>query len=405
MPACDSWHCARAAEEVPSLAAGAWPTYIVQRVWILTTLIAAFCPGKNRERRKRRKMLKTGFSRAMLLTATCLMLTPLTTTAQDSGKSDGYRVLNKWKIGGEGGWDYISVDPATRELYITRGPHVLVLNTSTGKVIAEITGFRGTHGVVFDSAARLGYISDGASNQVAVFDRKTHAVLAKVNTGVNPDGLLYEPFTKTVWAFNGRSHSATVIDTSKNKVLATIDLPGKPEFPASDGKGSVFVNIEDKSLLQHIDAKSMKALEAWPLAPCESPSGLAIDALHEKLFSVCDGKVMTVTDGTSGQVVTTAPIGDGPDAAAFDPMRKLVFSSNGEGNLTVVHQDSPTKYSVLATVSTQRSARTMALDEKTGKAYLVAAEFGPRPQPTAANPHPWPTIVPGSFVVLVVGKE
>ncbi len=350
-------------------------------------------------------MLKSRSLRAVGLASACFLALSAVLRAQPMGETDGYRVLNKWKVGGEGGWDYMSVDPATRELYVTRGPHVLVLNTSTGKVIADISGFKGTHGVVFDSAGKLGYISDGGSNQVAVFDRHTHAVLARVSTGVNPDGLLYEPFTKTVWAFNGRSHSATVIDTHDNKVLATIDLPGKPEFPASDGKGSVFVNIEDKSLLQHIDAKSMKKLEAWPLAPCESPSGLAIDAAHEKLFSVCDGKVMAVTDGVSGKVVATVPIGDGPDAAAFDPMRKLVFSSNGEGVLTVVHQDSPTRYSVIANVPTQRSARTMALDEKMGRAYLVAAQFGPRPKPTATNPHPWPTIVPGSFTVLVVGKE
>ena len=323
-------------------------------------------------------MLKDGLLRTVVLAFACLLLLPSVLKARSIGTSDGYRVLSKWKIGGEGGWDYMSVDPVTRELYVARGPHVLVLNTSTGKVIADITGFKGTHGVVFDSMGKLGYISDGGSNQVAVFDRHAHAVLARVSTGVNPDGLLYEPFTKTVWAFNGRSHSATVIDTRDNKVLVTIDLPGKPEFPASDSKGSVFVNIEDKSLLQHIDAKSMKKLEAWPLAPCESPSGLAIDAQHEKLFSVCDGKVMTVTNGKNGKVEATVPIGDGPDAAAFDPMRKLVFSSNGEGNLTVVRQDSPTKYSVIANVPTQRSARTMALDEKTGRIYLVAAEFGPR---------------------------
>ena len=315
-----------------------------------------------------------------------------------------YHVVARWQIGGDGGWDYMAIDPVTRELYITRGPHVIALNTTTGKVIADITGFKGTHGVVFDAAGKYGYISDGGSNQIAVFDRMTHAITARIPAGTNPDGILYEPFTRTVWAFNGRSHDATVVDTRTNKVLATIPLAGKPEFPTSDGKGSVFVNIEDKSLLEHIDAKTMKPLAQWPLAPCESPSGQAIDVQHEKLFSVCDGKVMAVTDGISGKVVTTVPIGDGPDAAAFDPARKLVFSSNGAGTLTVIHQDAPTKYTVLANVPTQRSARTMALDEKTGKVYLVAAQFGPRPTPTAANPHPWPSIVPGSFVVLVVAK-
>lgn len=316
----------------------------------------------------------------------------------------GYHVVARWQIGGDGGWDYMAVDPVTRELYVTRGAHVLAINTTSGKVIADIKGFKGTHGVVFDATGNFGYISDGGSNQVAVFDRKTHVVTARIPAGTNPDGLLYEPFTRTVWAFNGRSHDATVIDTRTNKVLSTIPLAGKPEFPTSDGKGSVFVNIEDKSLLEHIDAKTMKPLAQWPLAPCESPSGQAVDAQHEKLFSVCDGKVMAVTDGVSGKVIATVPIGDGPDAAAFDPVRKLVFSSNGEGTLTVVHQDTPTKYTVLATVPTQRSARTLALDEKTGKVYLVAAQFGPRPAPTAANPNPWPKVVPGSFVVLVLAR-
>ncbi len=346
--------------------------------------------------------MKSRFMRALWMVAVCGMVMAVAARAQS--KSAGYRVVSQWKIGGEGGWDYMSIDPATGELYATRGKHVLVLNTDTGKVIADIPGFKGTHGVVFDAAGKYGYISDGGSNQVAVFDRHSHTVMEKVDTEMNPDGLLYEAFTGTVWAFNGSSHSATVIDTRSNKVLSTIPLPGKPEFPASDGKGSVFVNIEDKNLLEHLDAKSMKVLEEWPLAPCESPSGLAIDAQNEKLFSVCHDKVMAMTDGVSGKVVATATIGEGPDAAAFDPIRKLVFSSNGEGSLTILHQDSPTKYSVVANVPTQRSARTMALDEKTGKVYLVAAEFGPRPAPTAANPHPWPSIVPGSFVVLVVSR-
>ena len=347
--------------------------------------------------------MKTRFSRVIVVAAACAFALPML-AAHAQHSSATYHVVAKWQIGGDGGWDYMSVDPVTGELYVTRGAHVLVLNTATGKVAADITGFKGTHGVVFDAQGKYGYISDGGSNQVAVFDRHTHAVLARVAAGTNPDGILYEPLTQTIWAFNGRSHDATVIDTRTNKVLSTIPLAGKPEFPTSDGKGSVFVNIEDKSLLEHIDARTMKPLAQWPLAPCESPSGQAIDVLHEKLFSVCDGKVMTVTDGVSGKVVVTVPIGDGPDAAAFDPARKLVFSSNGEGTLTIIHQDTPTKYTVLANVPTQRSARTLALDEKTGKVYLAAAQFGPRPAPTAANPHPRPTIVPGSFVVLVVAR-
>jgi len=317
----------------------------------------------------------------------------------------GYKVVETWKVGGDGGWDYLAVDPVTEELYVTRGSHVMAIDTGTGKVLADITGFKGTHGVVFGTDGKTGYISDGGSNQVAVFDRATHQVTAKVDTGANPDWLLFEPFTQTVWSFNGRGKSTTVIDAKTNAVLATVALPGKPEFPTSDGKGSVFVNIEDKNVVVHLDAAKRTALAEWRIAPCESPSGQAIDVAHERIFSVCDGGVMAVTDTATGKVVATPKIGDGPDASAFEEKTGNVFSSNGEsGTLTVVHEDSPSTYAVVDTVKTQASGRTMALDEKTGRVYVVAAEFGPKPAPTPENPRGWPKVVPGSFVVIVVGK-
>lgn len=314
-----------------------------------------------------------------------------------------YRVQDKWKLGGDGGWDYLAVDPASGLLYITRGSHVMVVDTASGKQVADIVGLKGTHGVVFDSNGKDGYITDGAGNSVAVFDRKTNTITQTIPAGTNPDGVVFEPTTKTVWAFNGRSKNATVIDTKSKQVIATVPLPGKPEFPVVDGKGSVFVNIEDKNEIVHLDAKSHTSLAEWPVG-CESPSGHAIDVANNRLFAVCDGKKMSVLDAGTGKVVASPEIGDGPDAAAFDPNSKNAFSSNGDGTLTVVHQDSPDSYSVLQNLPTQQSARTMALDSKTGKIYLVAAQFGPRPSATPENPRPRPPVVPGSFVVIVVGK-
>jgi len=315
-----------------------------------------------------------------------------------------YHIGDTWKIGGDGGWDYLAVDPQSKLLYLTRGNHVMVVNTASGKVTADITGLKGTHGVVFDTAGRFGYISDGGANEVAVFDRKTNTIVQRVPAGTGPDGMVFEPSTETAWAFNGRSRNATVIDAKTQQVVATIPLPGRPEFPVADGKGSVFVNIEDTSQIARLNAKTHMVEAVWPLAPCEGPSGLAIDKKHDRLFSVCDGKKMAVVDAKSGKVVATLAIGNEPDAAAFNEKAGVVFSSNGEGTLTVIHQDSADSYSVVQTLATKTGARTMTLDPDTGKIYLVTADFGPRPAATPENPRPRPSIVPGSFVVIVASR-
>ena len=314
-----------------------------------------------------------------------------------------YHVAAQWKIGGDGGWDYMAVDPGSHLLYVTHGDHVAVIDTATGKVKTNITGLKGIHGVAFDTSGKFGYISDGRADEVVVFDRRTDAIVAHVPAGNNPDGIAFEPVTQTVWAFNGHSNSATVISDETHKVVATVPLPGKPEFPVADGKGSVYDNIESLSKIVRIDARTHTILAAWPIAPCEGPSGLAIDKKHDRLFAVCDG-VMAVVDAQTGKVVATPKIGDGPDAARFDAKRQLAFSSNGEGTLTVVHQDSPDSYAVLQTLPTKRGARTMALDESTGTIYTMTADFGPRPAATAEHPHPRPSLVPGSFVVLVIKR-
>lgn len=278
-----------------------------------------------------------------------------------------------------------------------------MVDTHTGKLIAEMGGMDHTHGIALNSNGKYGYVSDGGAGVVRVFDRATLKVIADVPAEKNPDGIVFDPATGHVFAFNGHSNSATVIDTVRNRVLKTIPLPGKPEFPVSDGKGNVYDNIESKSEVVRIDARNMTITGTWPLAPCESPSGLSIDRAHHRLFSVCDNKVMAVVDTDNGRVVATVAIGNGPDSTRYDARRHLVFSPNGQdGTLSVIRQNSADSYTPVQTVTTQKGARTMALDRATGTIYLVTAKFGPRPPATASNPHRRPAIVPDSFVVLVV---
>ena len=313
-----------------------------------------------------------------------------------------YKVMEHWKVGGTGGWDYLLADPPAHRLYITHGPRVEVLDTTTGKAVGAITGLKGTHGVVLDPGSSFGYISDGGANQVAVFDRNTLAIVATIPAGTNPDGMTFEPTTRTLWAFNGRSNNVTVIDTVSRKVVATATLPGKPEFPQADGMGHVFANIEDKNSIVKLSAATHEVLEVLPLANCESPSGLAIDREHHRLFSVCDGRTMAVVDTATGKQIATAPIGDGPDAAAFSAAKQIAFSSNGDGTLSVI--DAANGYKPLQTVVTEKGARTMAYDGPADRVYVVTAQFGPRPAATAAQPRPRPSIMPDTFEVLVIGR-
>jgi YVTN family beta-propeller protein len=316
-----------------------------------------------------------------------------------------YSVLTQWTVGGEGGWDYLTSDSKAHRLYVTHGPRVEVLDTDSGKVVGSITGLKGTHGVALDDSGKYGYVSDGGANVVVVFDRATLATVASIPAGTNPDGIAFEPVTKTVWAFNGRSSNATVIDTRQQKVVATIPLDGKPEFPVADGKGTVFANIESKNEIVRFDAAARKITATWPLANCESPSGLAIDLAGRRLFAVCDGGKMAVVDANTGKTLANPSIGDSPDAARYDSARKLAFSSNGgSGTLTIVDAGKD-GYPVLQNLATQRGARTMTLDSATGRIYLATAKFGERTAATAANPRPRPAIVPGSFTILVVGQK
>ncbi len=315
-----------------------------------------------------------------------------------------YRVLNRFPVGGDGGWDYLEMDPDAHRLYLAHNSTVNVIDTTSGKQVGMIAGLQSTHGVALDDAGKFGYISDGKGNAIVVFNRHTLETVAAVPAGKNPDGIVYEPVTKTVWAFNGRSKDVSVLDTASRTIVATIKLPGKPEFPAVDGKGTVFANIEDTSELVKLDAKTRQLTATYPLPGCESPTGLAMDKEGRRLFSVCEGKVMTITDADSGKVIATAAIGDGPDADRYDGTRKLAISSNGQsGDMTFVdvHGAQP---AVLATVKTAPGARTMAYDELTGRAYTVTAQFGPAPAPSPANPRGRPSPLPGTFEVIVVGR-
>ncbi|MDR3725011.1 MAG: YncE family protein [Terracidiphilus sp.] len=337
------------------------------------------------------------FIRSIVLPAASLAIS-LAVSAQQP-----YKLLDRWTIGGEGGWDYLVADAPAHRLYITHNARVEVVDTSTGKPIGAITGLHGTHGVALLPDGKLGYISDGAANQVAVFDRSTLTIAATIPAGTNPDGILYEPSTATVWAFNGRSHSASVIDTTTQKVIATVPLPGKPEFPVADGQGTIFVNIEDKNQIVCLDARTHQITATWA-AGCESPSGLAFDVTGHRLFPVCDGNKMAVVDSLTGKLLATPAIGDGPDAAGFSAAHNLAFASSGDGILAIVDATAP-NYPTLQKLATQSSARTMTYDPASDRIYLVAAQFGPRPAPTAQTPKPRPTVLSGSFTVLVVGRN
>jgi DNA-binding beta-propeller fold protein YncE len=339
------------------------------------------------------------FVAAVLFSGLLALAAPASPSAQKP-----YHLIDRWKIGGEGGWDYLLADSAAHRLYITHGARVEVVDTTTGKPIGAITGLHGTHGIALDNAGKFGYISDGGGNAVVVFDRATLVTVATIPTGgQNPDGIVFEPSTQTVWAFEGRSKDAVVISAATRTVVATIPLPGKPEFPAVDGQGTVFDNIEDKSEIVRLDAHILKLTAEWPITGCDSPSGLAFDVAGHRLFPVCDGKKMGVVDSNTGNVLATPTIGDGPDAAGWDAKHKLAFSSNGEGTLSVINAGAP-GYPSVEELPTQKGARTMAYDAATDRIYLVAAEYGPIPAPTAAVPHPRPRGIPDTFTVLVVDR-
>jgi DNA-binding beta-propeller fold protein YncE len=318
--------------------------------------------------------------------------------------AEGYHVLNKIKIGGTGGWDYVTADGANHRLYVSHGTNIAIVDTTSGSVLGTVDGLDGVHGIAIADKLNKGFISNGRSNMVTVFNLSTFAKTAEVpTTGQNPDAICYEPKTERVFTFNGRSGNSTAIDAKSNAVVATFPLGGKPEFCAVAGDGKIYDNLEDKSELVEIDAAKPAVIRTAKLDPCDGPSGLAIDAKDGVLFSVCGNKMMAVTDIKEMKVIATPEIGQGPDAAGYDPGAGIAFSSNGrDGTLTLVKQVNG-KWQPVETVTTERGARTMAVDTVTHKVYLLTAEFGPMP-PAQPGQRVRPPILPDTFHVLVVGE-
>jgi hypothetical protein len=315
----------------------------------------------------------------------------------------GYHVIKKIKLGGVGGWDCLSVDSQARRLYVSRGTHVMVVDLDTDQLVGDIPDTDGVHGIALATEFNRGFVSCGKANKVLIFDLKTLKPVSFVKVWDNPDIIIYDPVSKKVFSFNGRSRDTAVIDAASGVLVKTILLDGKPEFAEPDGKGKIYVNLEDTSEVAVIDTKDLVITNRFSIKPGEEPSGIALDIVHHKVFSGCHNNMMTVLDSDTGKLMATVPIGAGVDGNGFDPAAGLAFSSNGEGTLTVVQESSGT-YTVAETVVTQKGARTMAIDAATHNIYLPTAQFGPAPEPTKANPKPRPAQIKGSFVILVVGK-
>ena len=316
---------------------------------------------------------------------TAILALGFSLASASAASAEGFAVTKKIPIAGQGSWDYLAVDEDGRRLYVSHGTQVEVLEIDSGAIVGKIENTPGVHGIAIAPELGRGFVSNGQSSTVTIFDLKTLKTIAEVPVGKKPDAIIYDPSTSRVFAFNGDSNSATAIQAADGKVAGTVDLGGGPEFAVADGSGYVYNNVEDASLVLKINSRTLKVEQRWPTAPCSSPSSMAMDGANRRLFIGCRSKVMAVINADTGQVITTLPIGDHVDATAFDPDSRLVFNSNGEGTITVIHQDSPDKYSVVENVKTLPKAKTMALDPKTHRLFLSTAEAG-------------------QFEVLVVGR-
>lgn len=334
-----------------------------------------------------------------------LILSAVLTAAGAVGlRAQSYHVTHTYTLGGDGGWDYLSLDTVGHRLFVARSDRIMVIDPASGKVLAEIPGLNRAHGVAFDYADGKGFATSGGDSSVVIFDLKTLQVTGRTIAAPDADAVLFDPATKRIFTFNGDSRSSSVLDAASGKKIGTVDLGGGPEFGVSAGDGKLYVNLEDSSAVDEIDASTMKVVRRWSLAPCQSPSGLAIDREHHRLFSGCHNQVMAISDAQAGKVVATVPIGQGVDANRFDPGTQLAFASTGDGNITVVHEAGPDTYTVVANVPTKRGARTMEVDLSSHVVYTVTADFGPMPAPTADRPRPRPPILPGTFALLVLER-
>ena len=327
-----------------------------------------------------------------LLVAIALVTIPAVYAA-----STGYHLLGDIKVGGEGGWDYLTADAAARRLYVSHATHVVVVDIDANKVVGDIPDTQGVHGIAIAPALNRGFTSNGRSNNVTIFDLKTLKAIGQVPTGENPDSIRFDAVSGRVFTFNGRSKNSTAIDAKAGTAVGTIALPGKPEFSVADGKGKIYVNIEDTNEVVEIDTAKAAVTKKYSIAPCEEPSGLAMDTAKRKLFSVCSNRLMVVSDPDSGKVVAMPPIGAGSDGVVFDPGPGYAISANGDGTLTIVHENGG-KYEVVENVATERGGRTIALDEKTHRVFVPTAKT----LPAAAGARP--TFAPDTFKVMIVGK-
>ncbi|WP_189337096.1 YncE family protein [Flavobacterium laiguense] len=317
--------------------------------------------------------------------------------------SQTYKVSKKINVSGDEGWDYLAVDEVNQHLFVSHGSVVNVVDLKSNKTITTIPDTKGVHGIAIADDLNKAFITNGKDNSVTVVNLNTFELIDKVSIkGQKPDAVLYDKFSKKVFAYNAKSNDATVIDAITNKVIKTIPLGGKPEFSVTNTKGLIYVNIEDKNEIKTINASTLEVINTWSIAPGDEPSGLAIDLETNRLFSVCSNNLMIVVDASNGKIIKTSPIGEGCDGVAFDAKKKLIFSSNGEGTITVVKEENANTFSVLETVKTQKGARTIALNKTTHQLYLPTADFGIKPDPTKDNPKPRASLIPNSFVVLVV---
>ena len=316
-----------------------------------------------------------------------------------NAQTSGLHITNTLHIASSGGWDYLEVGPVNDWLYVSHGTQVNVLNKKTGDSVAVIENTTGVHGIAFDIANKKGFTSNGRINTVTVFDMNTNKILAQIATGQNPDAIMYEPFSKKIITCNGRSKNLSIIDPVQNKVVDSVDVGGKPETAVTDGAGKIFVNVEDKNEIVAIDVKTFKVLNHWSIAPAEGPTGLAFDKATKRLFAGCDKKLV-VLDATSGKVIATPAIGDGCDGVAFDAGKKNVYTANGDGTITVIHEDNADKFTVTENIVTKKGARTIAIDKTTGQLYLPTAEF----EAMEPGQKGRPKMKSGTFQILVVGK-
>lgn len=326
-------------------------------------------------------------------------------TTQAAAQTASYHAVATYQLGGDGGWDYIALDTVRNRLFIARSDRIMVVDPDMGTLLGEIPGFDRAHGIAFSYATGHGFATSGADSTVTMFDLATLKVLGRTMVDSDDDAILYDPASTHIFTMNGDAHTASVIDAASGRRIGTIELGGQPEFAVSDGAGKVYVNLEDEGAIVELDPKAMKVTRRWSIAPCESPTGLALDSAHERLFSVCRNRIMAISDVRAGKLDATVPIGSGVDAARFDPATGDVFASNGEGTLTIVHEVSPDGFQVVQTLPTMSGARTMELDPRNHRVYLVGAKFGVAPaQPPASNRRRRPPMIPGSFTLLVLAR-